>query len=709
MEYLEQELGNLHLEGASGLVPSDSKTGSLWDNDNTAQVPKLFDIEQAVKQGDQSMLEELVASAEPSQQSFWLFRRAPLGIELCEKALKAHPSFVTLRDDNLQTLLHQAAKSCDLDICQLLVGRGVELDARDIGENTPLLVAVSENGKSHDRLPFALDMIKYLTAAGASVNAINVTHFTPFLEAVLNNNIVMMQLLVDLGANLWHTNQCDSTALMLSCYSKDEKCFEYIMNLDDCTQDFINKRNEYGVTALHVAVCSRSLMKTRMLLENGADVDMNGYLEWVDVVDAVFPMVIDYKLASINSVLWYAYQVESIDILQCLAKFGCNVNGMTRDGIAMLHQCAIDGNLDWARSLLSLGANPNLLTKSSPLTTPLSLATSEGHLDMVNLLLNSGSNVNMPIEGRSAIFSAFNSPKIMRLLIEHGADVTGSDVQGISALACAVKCGCYEAAKILLLYGADVNICLPSTRMWMGEPSLLFVEVKRCHPDPSMLKLLLEYGADVNSINAKGQTALMCLVRQKNVCHELVSTLLQFRADISRRDDSGKNVFFINVHTHEALPIAVLLLDAGACVNCMDNKGNTPLVFAVGNHSICDVFALLKVNCDLKLQKAFRQAVLSEQYNTSIMLYLAGCDINEVNLWIKENGTAKYRVPVTNHKLMEFVKDITSHPPVLKLLCRQAVRVHIASKGCSTSLSQLPVPKVIQQYLDLADLEPFLS
>ncbi|KAI0896537.1 ankyrin [Annulohypoxylon nitens] len=102
-----------------------------------------------------------------------------------------------------------------------------------------------------------------------------------------------------------------------------------------------------------------------------------------------------------------------------------DLNCLDDCGYAPLHWAIYSEDINAVQSLLTAGANPNLCTSDSQ--SPLLLAVETENIDFVELLLNNGADVNYRYQrdGDLAIVSAFESPKILRLLIDHGAHISG--------------------------------------------------------------------------------------------------------------------------------------------------------------------------------------------------------------------------------------------------------------------------------------------
>ena len=137
-----------------------------------------------------------------------------------------------------------------------------------------------------------------------------------------------------------------------------------------------------------------------------------------------------------------------------------------------------------------------------------------GLYDCMAKLLDKGANVNgRRVEepnSTALLRAAYNGfDRCVELLIQSGADVNLGDVNGMTALHEAVgedlfsAPGKYRCIKLLIDAGASVNAAdneLGNTPLhWTVE----------CDGNPDCVQLLLHSGADVNVQNAYGRTVLM--------------------------------------------------------------------------------------------------------------------------------------------------------------------------------------------------------
>jgi uncharacterized protein len=198
--------------------------------------------------------------------------------------------------------------------------------------------------------------------------------------------------------------------------------------------------------------------------------------------------------------------------------------------------------------LLHAGADPNrhagyrqegrqgasrLVRGTYTSVSPLYLAVDSDRPDAVRLLLARGADPNGATPGGQAlIFSAFDKPQVLELLVEAEADPEVVDAEGLSPFLLIKRhVGRVDSAEILLKAGANVN------RLGPNGYALLHYAASVGHV--GLLKLLLSHGAEVNVRGPSGDTPLHYAIR--GGVAEIVKGLLDAGADPNARNDAGQS------------------------------------------------------------------------------------------------------------------------------------------------------------------------
>ena len=127
-----------------------------------------------------------------------------------------------------------------------------------------------------------------------------------------------------------------------------------------------------------------------------------------------------------------------------------------------------------ARLLIERGARINV-NSAGQNRTPLDLAAREGDLEMVELLVDNGANVNnyKPLQ----LASEKGYLEIVTYLVEHGANLNEPDivigVDGLSPLHEAVRGGHFDVVEYLVEQGADIN----ATHEHYGRPINMIINL----------------------------------------------------------------------------------------------------------------------------------------------------------------------------------------------------------------------------------------
>jgi ankyrin repeat protein len=207
-----------------------------------------------------------------------------------------------------------------------------------------------------------------------------------------------------------------------------------------------------------------------------------------------------------------------------------------------LLSAASEGNTLKVRELLHKGADPNAANTEGNTLTVLMLAANGGFAPMVKVLVEAGANVNVTAS------------------VAAGAARVNED---ITPLMQAVASGDEESVRILLDQGADVNAKDKTTiieddgheKEINRRPVLLYFT------NNTVLRLLLERGADPNVTDTDGNTALMIAAERSDA--QAVQALLAWKADVKARRKDGMTALSLAMRKGRQ-DIVALLRKSGA-------------------------------------------------------------------------------------------------------------------------------------------------
>ncbi len=296
--------------------------------------------------------------------------------------------------------------------------------------------------------------------------------------------------------------------------------------------------------------------------------------------------------------------------IKLLVEQGMDVNETDHDGNTAILLAAIHGQIDITNYLIEKDAYINHENKKG--NTALMQAASHGYLSIVKLLKEKDAFINaMNNDGVTALqlAAANGHTEIVRYLISQGADVNACDLAGNRALSLAAKGGHLDIVKLLVAAKADVNAI---DKAGNTPLSTLAMQKHALASHDAIVNYLIDQGANVNTVNAKGQTALHLAAKKGGNHLNIIKLLIAAKADVNAIDKAGntpiihsnnlkttkfleKNGANINVKNKEHVTpllaaakkghinIVEYLEDKGFALDVTDSQGNTPLMLAAAN------------------------------------------------------------------------------------------------------------------------------
>jgi ankyrin repeat protein len=381
--------------------------------------------------------------------------------------------------------LADAAEMRDGTLIRGLLQEGADVDARQVDGMTALHWAVY-----HDDV----DMTGLLVRSGANVNVENRYGVPPLSTASTNGNATIVGLLLDAGADPDETLEGGETILMIAARTGSLEVVELLL-AKDADPNAVERRDQ---TALMWAAAEGHTPVVETLIDAGADVQA--------------------KLRSGFTPMFFAVREGHIEVALTLLEAGVDVNEVLRlqreRGTSPLLMAVRNGHFELAVALIDAGADPNdQLTGFAPLHTmswvrkpdasdlgnPAPIGSGNlTSLEFVRAIVALGADVNLRLEQRaprqpnsaSRLGSGGATPfllaadradaALMRLFLELGADPFMPNLKGTTPMMAAAGLGTTAPEEEA---GTELEV----------------LEVTR---------LMIELGADVNTVNDENDTAM---------------------------------------------------------------------------------------------------------------------------------------------------------------------------------------------------------
>lgn len=310
--------------------------------------------------------------------------------------------------------------------------------------------------------------IKFLHSLGCNMNETSSSGFSGVALACRMADLETLRHLVDLGANVALKGPDGKTSLHWAVIGGDVEVTKYILSV---SRDFVDARDDQGMTALHYAasICSPEMCKI-LIGEGGAISDLAD----VNGVDAAGLGVYQQKL---NDWLRGALALTEAVVSQS--------KGPVKD--EKLRWAAVTEETGIINVLIGMGMDPSLPPEHSSRTTAVikqgKLASKKilecGSLSEIRLAVAEGGCVNTvdEISGLSPLHLSVikGSVDVLSFLIDQKADVNKlSEKSKLGALEfAAVSNNGIECMKILLKAGAHVTPAVMSACISGGSAACL--------------------------------------------------------------------------------------------------------------------------------------------------------------------------------------------------------------------------------------------
>jgi ankyrin repeat protein len=338
--------------------------------------------------------------------------------------------------NGLNPLLALAADEGDMELIEILLTAGANIDAPNIDGRTPLHYAAFHGSK---------EIIKILLAAGANIDATDINGVTPLYLATFYKHKEIVDALLAARANPNIPCNDGKTPLHRAVYTGSKEIVEALL----AARANPNIPCNDGKTPLHTAVYNGSKEIAGMLLAAGANINVS----------------CNYYGTSLNIAALHG----DLETMKVLLANGATIIPNNRN-FTPLHLAAQAGHCEAVKLLLVAGGIGEIDATTSDGATSLLLSITKENLQMVKLLLEKGAAVNaiainpMNGTGRTPLLVAvyLGHLEVVKVLLAAEADpnlgCTGINGTSLIPLCIAAEKGDLEMVKLLLANGAKLEL-----------------------------------------------------------------------------------------------------------------------------------------------------------------------------------------------------------------------------------------------------------
>lgn len=477
--------------------------------------------------------------------------------------------------------LMTAAKLGHLEILQLMIEKGFDINTVSITDKNSEMLQASEKSSKH--------IIKCLLVLGCDANAKNNDGETAFQIACRSEMWGNAEELVD-ASNCVKTGENDhwETALRLTAEGDLKEIIAYLKN-----KPILTKSNRAGWSLLDLRLYSDNVGLVKYLCYKGSCLRMLARD--------------DYR----ENLLKRAYLNNIVNVIKCFKAIGFSMNHCNKKGESLLFMSIKAGSIDIVKFLLTQADTISDQIWVKPVFMPVDRAKNcykstkkddslyqcidcgnnfenqkyldnhQSRMHSIALELNKNETATKSAEAKKElIFYAlkYNMEKTLECLLLYGVETEINDYndEGQTPLIVAAKSGSLETVQCLISHGALLNSVDKK-----NKESAIQVASQENHT--LIVEYLLLIDSNINGKNRYGKTALIVSGEKGHL--SVVKLLINSGAKINARDKNGQTAIF-SAAKEGHLNVVKFLVESGANVDSRDNNGHTIVFVAAENGQI---------------------------------------------------------------------------------------------------------------------------
>uniref|UniRef100_A0A674AL88 Transient receptor potential cation channel, subfamily A, member 1b n=1 Tax=Salmo trutta TaxID=8032 RepID=A0A674AL88_SALTR len=275
------------------------------------------------------------------------------------------------------------------------------------------------------------------------------------------------------------------------------------------------------------------------------------------------------------------------------------------EGSMPLHWAVERNQPDSCRTLLELGAEPNVLNKA--LMSPLHLAVSHTHNHLVQLLLShykTGSNLEGGLGNTPVMLACFiNNTEALSILLRHGARLSSQNKLGHYAIHAAAFAGSKKAMDVILKAGEEMGHSIEEHINFLDKSWSSPLHLAVWGGNMNIIEFCIHKGAKIDQQQVDGSTALhlACSQGATEAVKLILSSYIRLDSIINLPDGACQTPLHrATIFDHTEL--AEYLISKGADIDYIDCKGLSPLLLATNCGAWRTVALLLSKGANVNIK-----------------------------------------------------------------------------------------------------------
>jgi ankyrin repeat protein len=283
--------------------------------------------------------------------------------------------------------LNEAARTNNADYIDQLVEMGVDVNQTIWNDETPLMLAISNN---------SVEAVKLMVAKGADISLTDYSGSSPLMYAVDVNNLEIVEFLLEKGADINHRNSSGLSPFIIAVEHNNEDMAKFLIKNG---ADISPSAKYPQINPLAYAIRNDNPMLAKLLVEMGSELTGPVLDALADKVRSKYAKGFEAMLAAearkngINfmilgdnypSFLNLALSKNALRFMDLLIDGGMKPDLFIYQGRTILMDAVILGNVDAVRLLLKKGADVNKRTNNG--ATAMYFAEQSGNNEIIDLL-----------------------------------------------------------------------------------------------------------------------------------------------------------------------------------------------------------------------------------------------------------------------------------------------------------------------------------